>query len=72
MDMTVEADQGLPILDEALNGNTAHMDIHRDMLHKTVIQCGPVQPGLIGRRMKKENSSLQGISGAKILEIVLD
>jgi len=72
MNMAVQGDQGLPALDKPLNGNAAHMNIQRGMLHIATVKGGAVQAGLIGRRMKKKNSSLESISGAEIFKIILD
>ena len=70
--MAVQGNEGLPFLDEAPDGDAAHVDIQGSVVELAAVQVGTIKTGLIGGRMKKKNGLVQNILAGKLFQILLD
>ncbi len=51
--MTVEGQQGLFLLDESPNCDTADVDVEWNMIDISVVECGTIKPCLVGGGMEE-------------------
>ena len=53
--MAVEGEQGLPLLDESLDGDRADVHVKRHVVHHLAVEGRAIEDGPVGRGVQQEN-----------------